>query len=134
MRFIETGATPAKREIGCPGRYVRDYVPLPPERARSFATAEDALESFRQQVRRLPEYWYWDGQEAQATACPISGSVRFRATDDGTAFTFDDCAFTRGVAVTGTGAERDGRVTIAGTLAGRWRGPFRFTPDGLTWS
>mgnify|MGYP006281783833 CR=1 FL=1 len=134
MRFIESGATPAKREIGCPGRYVRDYVPLPPERARSFATAEDALESFRQQVRRLPEYWYWDGQEAQATACPISGSVRFRATDDGTAFTFADCAFTRGVAVTGTGAESGDRFTIDGTLAGRWRGAFRFAPDGLTWS
>ena len=138
MRFIETGATPTQREIGCPGRYVRDYVPLPPERARSFASAEDALTSFEQQLRRMPEFWYWDGQEAQATACPISGSVRLRATGDGTAFTFDDCAFTRGVAVTGTGATVGRRFAIRGTLAGRWRGAFRFAKEArtvdLTWS
>ena len=117
---------------------MRDYVPLPPERARSFASAEDALTSFEQQLRRMPEFWYWDGQEAQATACPISGSVRFRATGDGTAFTFDDCAFTRGVAVTGTGATVGRRFAIRGTLAGRWRGAFRFAKEArtvdLTWS
>ena len=138
MRFLETGATPAKREIACPGVYVRDYQPLAPATARAFGSPEDALVSFERQLRRLPEYWYWDGQEARATACPVAGSVRFRATGDGTAFTFAGCSFTKGVAFTGTGADTGDAFTLTGRLAGRWRGPLDFAHAGraidLTWS
>ncbi len=129
--FLETGKRPVRRTMVCPGSVVRDYLPLPPDRARAFASLDDALVSFQQQARRVPEYWYWSGQEAQATACPVAGTMRFRATDDGAAITYRGCSFTRGVAITGTGTEESsGRFTIAGTIAGRWHGPLRFVHDG----
>ena len=87
--------------------------------------------SFQQQFRRVPEYWYWSGQEAQATACPVAGTMRFRATENGTTIDYRGCSFTRGVAITGTGHDAaDGRFSITGTVAGRWRGPIRFVHDG----
>lgn len=131
LNFLETGKRPVRRTTVCPGPVVRDYLPLPPARARSFPSLDDALVSFQQQFRRVPEYWYWSGQEAQATACPVAGTMRFRATAAGAAITYRGCSFTRGVSITGKGSEAiSGRFTIAGTIAGRWRGPIRFVHDG----
>ena len=138
LNFLETGKRPVRRTTVCPGPVVRDYLPLPPARARSFPSLEDALVSFQEQFRRVPEYWYWNGQEARATACPVAGTMRFRATAAGTAITYRGCSFTRGVSITGTGSEAkngytiatSGRFTISGTIAGRWQGPIRFVHDG----
>ena len=131
LNFLESGRLPNHRTTVCPGPVVRDYLPLPPARASSFATLDDALVSFQQQVRRVPEYWYWSGQEAQATACPVAGTMRFRATDAGTVITYDGCSFTRGVAITGTGHDAsDGRFAIDGSIAGRWHGPLTFVHHG----
>jgi pimeloyl-ACP methyl ester carboxylesterase len=138
LNFLETGKRPVRRTTVCPGSVVSDYLPLPPARARSFPSLEDALVSFQEQFRRVPEYWYWNGQEARATACPVAGTMRFRATAAGTAITYRGCSFTRGVSITGTGSEAkngytiatSGRFTISGTIAGRWQGPIRFVHDG----
>ena len=131
LDFLETGKRPARRTTVCPGPIVRDYLALPPARAADFASLEDAMVSFQQQFRRVPEYWYWSGQEAQATACPVAGTMRFRATENGTTIDYRGCSFTRGVAITGTGHDAaDGRFSITGTVAGRWRGPIRFVHDG----
>ncbi|MGI9186031.1 MAG: alpha/beta fold hydrolase [Gaiellales bacterium] len=131
LDFLETGKRPTRRTKVCPGVVVRDYLPLPLARARSFASLKDAMVSFQQQFRRVPEYWYWSGQEAQATACPVAGTMRFRATEAGTAVAFSGCSFTRGVAISGTGRDAsDGRFSIDGTIAGRWRGPITFVHDG----
>jgi pimeloyl-ACP methyl ester carboxylesterase len=131
LNFLETGRRPVKRETVCPGSVVGGYLSLPPARAHSFASLSDAMVSFQQQFRRVPEYWYWSGQEAQATACPVTGTMRFRATNSGYAITFNGCSFTRGVAISGTGHEASsGRFALNGTIAGRWRGPIRFVHDG----
>jgi pimeloyl-ACP methyl ester carboxylesterase len=138
LNFLETGKRPVRRTTVCPGSVVSDYLPLPPARARSFPSLEDALVSFQEQFRRVPEYWYWNGQEARATACPVAGTMRFRATAAGIAITYRGCSFTRGVSITGTGSEAkngytiatSGRFTISGTIAGRWQGPIRFVHDG----
>ncbi|MCX6412541.1 MAG: hypothetical protein NTZ81_09355, partial [Actinobacteria bacterium] len=64
-------------------------------------------------------------------ACPVAGTMRFRATDSGYAIRFDGCSFTRGVAISGTGHDTSsGRFTVNGTIAGRWQGPIRFVHDG----
>ena len=131
LDFLESGKRPVRRTTVCPGPFVRDYLALPPARAADFASLEDAMVSFQQQFRRVPEYWYWNGQEAQATACPVAGTMRFRATENGTTIDYRGCSFTRGVAVTGTGLDAgDGRFSVTGAIAGRWRGPIRFVHDG----
>jgi hypothetical protein len=57
--------------------------------------------------------------------------MRFRATENGTTIDYRGCSFTRGVAVTGTGLDAgDGRFSVTGAIAGRWRGPIRFVHDG----
>ncbi|MCX6392981.1 MAG: alpha/beta fold hydrolase [Actinobacteria bacterium] len=131
LNFLETGRRPTKRETVCPGSVVGDYLALAPAQARSFASLSDAMVSFQKQFSRVPEYWYWSGQVAQATACPVAGTMRFRATDSGYAIRFDGCSFTRGVAISGTGHDTSsGRFTVNGTIAGRWQGPIRFVHDG----
>jgi len=131
LNFLETGRRPVKRATVCPGSVVGGYLALPPARARSFASLSDAMVSFQKQFSHIPEYWYWSGQEAQATACPVAGTMRFRATDSGYAITYDGCSFTRGVAISGTGRDTDeGRFSVNGTIAGRWRGPINFVHDG----
>ena len=131
LNFLETGRRPTKRETVCPGSVVGGYLALAPARARTFASLSDAMVSFQKQFSRVPEYWYWSGQVAQATACPVAGTMRFRATDSGYAIRFDGCSFTRGVAISGTGHDAtSGRFTVDGTIAGRWQGPIRFVHDG----
>ena len=131
LNFLETGRRPAKRTTVCPGSVVGGYLAQPPARARSFASLDDALVSFEQQFRRVPDYWYGSGQEAQTTVCDVAGTMRFRATSTGTVVTYSGCSFTRGVAITGTGHDAtSGRFALDGTIAGRWHGPISFVHHG----
>lgn len=131
LNFLETGRRPAKRTTVCPGAYVGGYLALPPTHASSFASLDDALVSFQQQVRRVPDYWYGSGQEAQTSACAVAGTMRFRATSTGTIITYNGCSFTRGVVISGTGHDTtSGRFDIDGTIAGRWHGALAFTHTG----
>jgi hypothetical protein len=67
------------------------------------------------------DYWYrYDAEEALAIGCDFGGTLTYRPTGAGTALDLDACAFTDGLAVTGSGAVSDssGRVSLRVTVDG----------------
>ena len=129
--FLISGRRPTQRTTTCPGSYVDPYIPLAPAKASAFENLKAALASFDQQFAGLPEYAYWDGTTPLATGCAVTGSVRVRATLNGSSYSFANCSFTAGVRLTGTGTFNgdSGLTTLTVTTTGRWNQHVRFT-DG----
>lgn len=101
--FLIDDTLPPQREIECPGRVMDKYVPLAPLEAREFASPLDALQSAETEIYYLPEFWYWDYATPTRVGCAYRGTLALRAQDDRIKFDLNDCAFTNGFEMTGTG-------------------------------
>lgn len=105
IRWLVEGKPPDRAETYCAGVVATDYIPLAPADARAFGDAREAMHALETELVNLPEYFYWDGEGEVAVGCTYGGSARFMSREAPAAvmFTFTDCAFSRGFAVTGTG-------------------------------
>lgn len=101
--FLVEEITPSQRKITCEGVIADAYVSLPPLDASEFSSPLEALQSFDTELQYLPEYYYWDYESSKSVGCSNGGVVTFDATDEGETFTFDQCAFSQGFIVTGSG-------------------------------
>jgi pimeloyl-ACP methyl ester carboxylesterase len=102
--FLVDDVLPPEREMTCDGVIVNPYVPLPPADAAEFADVLEALSSVDDEIYYLPEYYYWDYETPTSIGCPHGGTLAFEIADPGEQFTLDECAFSAGFGMTGTGA------------------------------
>jgi pimeloyl-ACP methyl ester carboxylesterase len=138
--FMVDGKLPNQREIVCEDWGVDvtwPYEPLVPADASEFADAMEAFQSFDGEMQLQPEYFYSYFEKDVTVACPFGGVFIFGPSDEGEAYTFDKCAYSKGFEVTGTGsyAYETGLFTIEATVSGIKNGMLTYThnkADGST--
>ena len=131
VAFLADGAPPAERETACEGAVADEYVANAPRDARAFATPLEAMLSFNDQLRYLPEFYYWDGITPVAVGCPRGGSLTFEPRGAKAAFTLQNCAFSAGFALNGTGEydSESGRYAFEVVVGGRARGQLSYAQE-----
>ena len=105
LRLMLDGVEPAARELRCEqdeiGAYTRLTDPGTARKLDAFALARGVETELGQST----ELWYWDYADAIEVGCDFGGKFIATATDTGTSYEFEDCAFWPGIAVGGTGTE-----------------------------
>lgn len=118
--FLVEGKMPTLRETECEGEVASAYVPLPPLEASAFESPLEALLSVDTEINHLPEYYYWDVTTPTDVGCPQGGTLSFAPGDEGDDFTFKECAFSKGFAMSGSGLYHadNGSFTLDVTVTG----------------
>lgn len=100
------GALPLQREIVCQWdpAVIRVYEPRMPKDVSTFADPLEIFSAIDIELSVQPEYYYSYFTEDTSFSCPFGGSFTFGPSDSGEAYSFTDCAFTKGFAITGTGS------------------------------
>ena len=127
--FLVNNTMP-KRETACAGVVSNAFVPLAPRSAADFQDPLAALDSAYNEIYYLPEYYYWDVKSSVSVGCPYSGTLAFDPTGDGNAFSLNNCAFSEGFAMTGTGSYKyhgDGSFNLDVALSGLANGTMKYT-------
>ncbi len=105
--FLVNDVMPAKAVTLCEGVLAREYVPLAPADARDYNNALDAMIALENQIYNTPEFFNWNLAGEEAIGCDKGGSAAFGSdamNDNIVLFKLDQCAFSRGFAVTGSGS------------------------------
>ena len=102
-RFLVEGIPPDLREMTCDDVLADEYVAVAPADAKRFADPLAALRSLNDEIEHLPNYFYWDGAEPVTAGCSRGGAVSFEIRDVLVLFELESCAFSSGLAFTGTG-------------------------------
>ena len=111
---------------------VSDFVPPAPANATQFSSLLDAFHSVDDEIYYLPEYYYWDMSTPTSVGCPFGGTLSFEATDTGDALALDNCSFSEGFAMTGSGSNNydEGSFTLEVDVTGLKDGSLTYTRDG----
>jgi pimeloyl-ACP methyl ester carboxylesterase len=130
-RFLVEGEPPPANSTQCEGAVADAFVPLAPRSAAGFEDPLQALASVDDEIYFLPEYYFWDTETPTDVGCPRGGTLSFEATEDGEGFTLQDCAFSEGFAMTGSGAYRydDGLFSLDVAVSGLAEGQLIYTRD-----
>jgi hypothetical protein len=130
--FLVNDQTPPERETTCEGAVVSDFVPPAPVSAAQFSSLLDTFQSMDDEIYYLPEYYYWDVSTPTTVGCPFGGILSFEATDTGDVLGLDNCAFSEGFNMTGSGSNNydDGSFILEVDLSGLKDGSLTYTRDG----
>jgi pimeloyl-ACP methyl ester carboxylesterase len=103
--LLYDGTRPREPEQICEQDFIDDYIPLtltdPAEMADPFAVAR-AVDIELYQFIPLT---YWDGLDPLALGCPFGGAMTAASETWGTNYSFRDCKFWPGLAISGKGIE-----------------------------
>ena len=99
--------------------------------AADFADPLEALAAVDDEIYYLPEYYFWDYETPTSVGCPFGGTFSFEPSDAGEKFTFTDCAFSEGFALTGEGIYNydDETFMLNVSVSGIARGTLTYTRD-----
>jgi len=105
--FMVDGTLPEKREILCEEwgtNVTRAYAPLIAKDASAYADVLETFHAIDDEIQLQPEYFYGSFTEDVSIACPYGGTFTFGPSDAGEAYTFENCAYTQGFVLTGSGS------------------------------
>ena len=79
----------------------------------------------------LPEYYYWDYETPTSIGCPFGGTFSFELSDKGEVYLLNNCAFSEGFVMTGSGAyDYDSSVfSLQVKVTGLAEGELTYTRD-----
>lgn len=101
--FLVNDTLPAQRETTCEGIVADEVVPVAPADAINFESPLEAFQFADDEIYYLPDYYYWDYVTPITLGCTYGGSLAFESTDNGETFTLNQCTFSDGFSMTGTG-------------------------------
>jgi len=129
--FLVNDELPAERETTCEGSVISEFVPLAPLNAAEFENPLKALQSADNEIYYLPEYYYWDVVTPTSVGCPFGGTLHFEVTDNGDALTLNNCAFSEGFIMTGSGSNNydEGSFSLDLTITGLNEGTLTYSRD-----
>ena len=138
--FLVHGTLPATRINVCDGAVADPYVGDPLPAARDYTSARRFATSVEDTLLNTDDYNYRFGSDPLALGCDFGGTLTYRAVSVGTRADLRACAFTPGLAMTGSATlgddgsfrlvvrigghelrydrDADGRVTVSGTFRG----------------
>jgi hypothetical protein len=130
--FLVNDQLPSARETTCEGSVISEFVPLAPLNAAEFTSPLKALSSVDDEIYYLPEYYYWDVSTPTSVGCPFGGTLSFEATDKGDSMTLDNCTFSKGFTMTGSGSNNsdEGSFSLDVHVTGLKDGSLTYTRDG----
>jgi pimeloyl-ACP methyl ester carboxylesterase len=99
------GAEPAARELYCEQDEVDAYARLTDPGTAKQLDGFALARGVEAELGQSTELWYWDYADAIDVGCDFGGKFTATATDTGTTYAFEDCAFWPGIAVGGSGTE-----------------------------
>jgi pimeloyl-ACP methyl ester carboxylesterase len=105
LDFIYYKILPAQREFVCPGKLLRNYVPLNEILAQGYDSALDILEAISEEIMSLTEFNQYDS--SHIVGCPYGGLMSIAGADY-KYLTFASCTFISGFTMTGTGYSSPG--------------------------
>jgi len=135
--FLGSGELPVTRITLCDGMVADPYVPNAPGTADEYVDAATSIAAVEDSVFNNIEYYDWYGDDTLEMGCDFGGGLVYGPSSVGADLTLDNCEFTDGVPVSGTGALRfsvstsltiqlpfadlvsDGRGAISGTFRGQ---------------
>lgn len=135
--FMLDGVLPAQREIVCEDwgdAVIRAYEPRMQANASNYADPLEIFWAIDSEIQLQPEYFYSYFEEDTPVACPHGGLFTFGPSGIGEAYTFENCAFTRGFALSGTGSYDYGAglFSIEASVSGDKSGSLTYTRDDNT--
>lgn len=129
--LLVNGKVPDQREIVCnwDPAVVADFQPLMPKDVQEFNDPLDIFWAIDAEIYYSPEYYYSYFQEQEAFACPFGGSFTFEPNDVGEAYSYENCSFTNGFSITGTGNYNysENVITLNATVGGAKTGTLTYT-------
>jgi pimeloyl-ACP methyl ester carboxylesterase len=108
--FMIDGTLPEEHEIVCTDwgteaeATIRAYEPNMAADVSAYADPLEIFSAIEGAIQLQPEYFYGSFIEDVSFACPYGGTLTFGPSDAGEAYTFEDCAYTQGFILTGTGS------------------------------
>ncbi len=132
--FMVDGTLPAEREMVCEEwgtEVIRAYEPLAAQNASDYADVLEAFYAIDSEIQLQPEYFYGSFMEDQSIACPFGGSFTFGLSATGEAYTFNQCAYFKDFALTGSGSynAESGLMTFNTQVAGAKEGSLVYTDN-----
>jgi len=126
------GKLPEKRETLCEewGTDVtRAYEPLIAKDASKYSDVLETFHAIDNEIQLQPEYFYGSLTEDVSVACPYGGSFTFGPSDAGEAYKFENCSYTKGFALSGTGSNNyeKGIITFETKVTGIKEGNLVYT-------
>lgn len=106
--FMVDGKLPEKREVVCEdwgaNIVIRAYEPLIATDAGAYTDTLKIFSAIDSKIQLQPEYFYGSFTEDVSVDCPFGGSFTFGPGDAGEAYTFENCAYTQGFILNGSGS------------------------------
>jgi pimeloyl-ACP methyl ester carboxylesterase len=130
--FMVDGTLPEKCEILCEEwgtDATRAYEPLIAKDASAYADVLETFHAIDSEIQLQPEYFYGSFTDNVTVACPYGGTFTFGPSDAGETYTFENCVYTQGFALTGTGSNDydSGIITFDTQVAGTKKGSLVYT-------
>lgn len=117
--FLAAGTLPATRVTVCAGRVAEPYVRLALPTAAGYGTALQFISSMADQIVNTDDYNYRLADAALTMGCDFGGTLQYRPGRSGTGLILRGCAFTAGLAMTGSGRiADDGSMTLDVAIPG----------------
>jgi hypothetical protein len=125
---------PDQREIVCEDwgdAVIIAYQPRILQNASDYADPLEIFWAIDTEIQLQPEYFYGSFEEAESVACPFGGSFTFGPGEAGEAYAFENCAYTGGFILTGSGLYDygSGLFTIEAEVSGDKSGALSYTRD-----
>lgn len=117
--FMVNGALPSERETVCTDWEAEPYSfysPNFPAAVNDFAGPLEMMTILDDNFFYLPEVYYGDWEEDETVGCTFGGTYTFGPTDDGAAYTYDQCSMMPGLVVTGTSTYNSGLGIFTSSL------------------
>jgi pimeloyl-ACP methyl ester carboxylesterase len=104
--FLVDGKVPDQRKTLCDWgqAVISPYVPRIQAQASDYANPLQILASIDNEIQLEPEFLYSSLEENTSVACPDGGSFTFGPSSAGVSYSFDNCAYLKGFAITGSGS------------------------------
>ena len=130
--FLVDGTLPDKHEILCKEwgtKVTNAYEPLIPKDVSAYADVLETFKAVDNEIQLQPEFFYGSLTEDVSVSCPFGGSFTFGPSDTGEAYTFKDCAYIKGFALTGSGSKdsEKGIITFDTKVTGAKEGKLVYT-------
>jgi len=129
--YLLDGTLPASHRIDCPFLGADEYVPIPAQDVSAYGSTRAALSAVDDEVNTATDWMYWDGEGTLGSGCMKGGTITYAANATGYGVSLEDCAFSEGLALTGTGEiADDGTFTLDVTTDGGSHLTYRRDAEG----
>jgi len=135
------GTLPEAQEQVCAEDFIGKYTPLTLTEMLAAGDPFRLAQAAETEIEQSPELANWDGNDTLSVGCDFGGSVEVSAAEEGTAYTFNACAWWPSIAIDGSGTQIDEGAENVGltldlTVSGLHRGQITYrhntTTDAMT--